>query len=211
MNLNNVSVLRLNSAWMPIGTCSVKDAIVAMNSCNRHYDKEINNNSAAVALDITYKDDISLEVENMIPVKWEDWINLPIRSYDQVIRTPKMVIRAPTIIIANNYSKIPMKRWALTKNNIAKRDNDTCQYTGRKLKKSERSVDHVIPRSRGGNDTWQNVVLCHIDINYKKGDKLNSEIGYTLLKNPKEPNAVPISQTIEIKHVDWRPFFNHAH
>ena len=90
---------------------------------------------------------------------------------------------------------------------IYQRDNGVCQYTGKKIDRHTATVDHVLPRSRGGDDTWTNMVLCSKDVNTKKGNKLNSEAGLKLLKIPVTPQPIPMSSLIkEAKHVDWKHF-----
>jgi 5-methylcytosine-specific restriction endonuclease McrA len=207
MSIENKNiVLRLNAVWQVIGHCCVKEAIVAMNSSSD------NEKPAALALDIGYnqKEDGSWDFENptyMNPVTWEEWIELPIREFDLVIHTTKRSIRVPTVVIAANYAQMPKKHPRPTKKAIWERDGGKCQYTGQQLTKSTGNIDHVVPKDRGGKDSFENMVLCHKEVNAKKGNKLNSEIGLNLLKTPKAPLPTPVSSLIkEAKHVDWLHF-----
>lgn len=82
-----------------------------------------------------------------------------------------------------------------------------CAYTDEKLPASQLNIDHVIPKSRGGRDTWENLVACRKDINFKKGNKTNKEAGLSLKRKPKALNAVPKSATIrEVKRPEHAPF-----
>jgi 5-methylcytosine-specific restriction endonuclease McrA len=82
-----------------------------------------------------------------------------------------------------------------------------CQYSGKNLKKSEGNIDHVIPKSKGGADTWDNMVLCSRDVNLRKGNKLNDEVGIKLIKQPKAPRPIYAYEMVrEVKHPDWEPF-----
>jgi len=205
---NKLICLNLNSNWQPIGWKSVKNAIVDL--CGG----EGGGKPTSMALDIDYnvldngEPDLS-EAKSMNPVPWSEWIKLPIRNWDLTINSPRMTVRVPTVIIATNFSKMPIKyfKGKPSKDAIYKRDDGRCQYTGKKLSREEFTIDHVIPRSRGGPDNWTNMVGCTKDVNSKKGNSLNSEIGLKLLKNPTTPQPVPVYALIkEAKHIDWRHF-----
>ncbi len=198
-------VLQLNSAWQPIKVMSVKAALIAMNS-------QAVNGLAAKGLDIDYEQ-TGPEIWNfdkpisIRDVTFEEWCRLPIRPFDLVIHTPRLVLRCPTVIIAMNFSKMPKRLLRPTKQGIFERDNFQCQYTGRKLTKSELSIDHIQPVSKGGNNSWVNQVTCDKSLNFKKGNRTNEEAGLKLLKQPRAPLPSPISATItEAKHFSWGPF-----
>lgn len=205
---NKLICLSLNSNWQPVGFKTVKDAIIDL--CGA----ESEGKPKSVALDIDYNVDVDGnpildEPKSMNPVGWSEWMNLPIRSWDLTINTPNKIIRVPTVLISVNYNKMPVKqfRGKPSKDAIFNRDNGICQYSGKKIDKSKATLDHVVPRSKGGEDSWTNLVLCSKDINSKKGNKLNSEVGLRLLKNPVAPQPVPVYALIkEAKHFDWLPF-----
>jgi 5-methylcytosine-specific restriction endonuclease McrA len=197
---DKIICLCLNKRWQPIGVKSVRDAFSELVHPN------------CVALNVIYKknEDGSLdfsEVEDIQAVKWNEWINLPVRECDLEIRTSKMAIRVPTIIASSKYSEIPTKRFRPTKHNIWLRDNGICQYSGKKLKPEEANIDHPFPKSRGGPNTWENMVLCHKDINSKKGSKTPEEAGLKLIKKPKPLAPLLASEAINFKnHIDWNVF-----
>lgn len=197
---DKIICLCLNKRWQPIGVKSVRDAFSELVHPN------------CVALNVIYKKnkDGSLdfsEVEDIQAVKWEDWIKLPVRECDLEIRTSKMSIRVPTIIASSKYSEIPTKRFRPTKRNIWLRDNGICQYSGKKLKPEEANIDHPFPKSRGGPNTWENMVLCHKDINSKKGSKTPEEAGLKLIRKPNPMSPKLMSDSIEFKnHIDWSVF-----
>ena len=137
--LNKTIVLVLNRNWQAINIRTPQDAFCQMAT------------NVATGLDI--------EGENHIrPVTWEEWITLPIREGDNAVHTARGAIRVPTVIVAVNFAKVPKKRPKLSARNIRERDGNRCQYTGRLLHPDEGSLDHVVPRSRGGADTWENLV-----------------------------------------------------
>ena len=198
--LNKVLTLSLNSAWQPIGHKTVQDAMGDLFSENY------------LALNVDYEkySDGSWNfnsISNMLPLEWNDWINLEIRDFDFYIRTAKLKIRVPTILICKKYDKIPKTRMKLTKANIRKRDGGVCQYTGKKINANQGNIDHVIPVSRGGANTWNNLVYCNKEINTKKGNKLPEEAGLNLIKQPEEPGtSIPLTNLTKANHQDWRLF-----
>jgi 5-methylcytosine-specific restriction endonuclease McrA len=156
--------------------------------------------NAAVALDI---------VDGaMTPVKWDDWITLPVREQDQFVTTPRGQVRVPTVVVAGNYAKIPKKRPKFSARAIWDRDGRRCQYTGQSLGFKEGNIDHVVPRSRGGATNWENCVLAAKLVNTVKADRLPEEAGLRLLRKPSAPREVPVSLLIRNAHGigDWEPF-----
>ena len=97
-------------------------------------------------------------------------------------------------------------QWRKIRQRIIARDV-VCQLCGQD--QGQMHIDHIIPRSRGGTDNWTNVVGCSKDINSKKGNRLNSEVGLKLLKNPTVPQPVPVYVLIKkAKHEDHNHFIS---
>lgn len=194
--------LCLNKSWQPIGIKSVRDAFSELV------------NPFCQALNIVYKtnEDSSLDysqIENIEVLTWLDWINLPVRDCDFSIRTPNLEIRVPTILIASRYKEVPLKTFKLNSNSIFLRDGGVCQYSGKKIDRKDGSIDHVMPKSRGGKDTWDNMVWCDKKINSKKGQNTPEEAGLTLQKKPEKMDPVPFSSYINFNgHVDWGIILN---
>jgi 5-methylcytosine-specific restriction endonuclease McrA len=157
--------------------------------------------NVATALDIEGEDYIR-------PVQWDEWITLPIRSHDHAVRTARGAIRVPTVIVAVNYARVPRKRPKLTAKNIRERDGNRCQYTGRLLAPDDGSLDHVVPRSRGGRDTWENLVWSAKDVNQRKADRLPHEAGLRLLAVPRAPKELPVTALLRNAHgvTEWKLF-----
>lgn len=189
--LNKSIVLVLNRNWQAINIRTPADAFCQMAT------------NAATALDIDGEHHIR-------PVQWDEWITLPIRSQDNAVRTAHSVIRVPTVIVAVNFAKVPKKRPKLSAKNIRERDGNRCQYTGRELRPEEGSLDHVLPRSRGGADTWENLVWSSKDVNARKGDRLPHEAGLKLLNVPRAPKELPVTAHIRNAHgvAEWKLFLN---
>lgn len=201
MNIIDKNIcLCLNSIWQPINTKTVGEAVSDLYA------------GSYKALDISYekKPDGSVDFEkplNMNPLDWRDWVKLDVRDYDLYVRSAKLKIRVPTVLVCQTFSKMPFKRLSLTPENIRKRDNNTCQYTGKKLNSEEGSIDHVIPKSKGGENSWDNMVYCDKKLNTLKGNKSLNEANLKLIKNPTEPKGKPIASTIDkSNHYDWKHF-----
>jgi 5-methylcytosine-specific restriction endonuclease McrA len=91
----------------------------------------------------------------------------------------------PSVIRLRQYVKVPYKEIPLTRRNILERDHHTCQYCS--YKGEHLTLDHMIPRSRGGGDTWENLVSACVRCNVKKGSRTPKEAGMTLLNQPRKP------------------------
>jgi len=189
--LNKAVVLVLNRNWQAIHVRTPADAFCQMAT------------GAATALEIEGE-------EYIRPVTWAEWITLPVREQDQAVRTARGAIRVPTVIVAVNFDRVPKKRPKLCAKNIRERDGNRCQYTGRVLHPDEGSLDHVVPRSRGGPDTWENLVWSAKDVNTRKGNRLPHEAGLKLLSVPRAPKEQLVTATIRNSHSipEWKLFLN---
>jgi 5-methylcytosine-specific restriction endonuclease McrA len=187
--LNKPTVLVLNRNWQAIHVKTPAEAFCMLAS------------GAATALDVQGDDAI-------VPVRWDEWLKLPVREHDNAVNTPRGAVRVPTVIVAANYARVPLRRPRLNRRNLWDRDGGMCQYTGRKLAPHEANIDHVVPRSRGGATSWDNCVLAHHEVNSKKADRLPQEAGLQLRKRPLAPRAMPSSAFIRNHHDvrDWQHF-----
>lgn len=189
-------VLVLNRNWQAINIRTPQEAFCQMAT------------TVATGLDIELAEDA--RAESLRPVTWDEWLTLPIRPQDNAVHTVRGAIRVPTVIIAMNFAKVPKKRPKLCAKTIRDRDGNRCQYTGKLLKPDEGSLDHVLPRSRGGRDTWENLVWSSKDVNSRKGDRLPHEAGLKLLSVPRAPKELPVTVLIRNAHdvAEWKLFLN---
>ncbi len=187
--LNKAVVLVLNRNWQAINVRTPQEAFCMMAT------------NVATGLEIGGESHIR-------PVTWEEWITLPIRDQDQAVHTVRGAIRVPTVVVAVNFAKVPKKRPKLSARSIRERDGNRCQYTGRVLHPEEGSLDHVVPRSRGGKDAWENLVWAAKEVNQKKADRLPHEAGLKLLSVPRAPKEMPVTALIRNSHriADWELF-----
>ena len=133
---------------------------------------------------------------------------LPVREEDASIGTAHGRIRVPTVIVVSNFAKVPMKRPKFNSRNLWERDRGRCQYTGRQLRPGEGNIDHIHPRSRGGETTWENCVLAATEVNSRKADRTPQEAGLKLQRTPFAPREVPVTALLRNTHdiPDWEPF-----
>ena len=194
--LNKAIVLVLNRNWQAINIRTPQEAFCQMAT------------NVATALDIELGD--NPRAEALRPVKWEEWITLPIREQDNAVHTAHRRIRVPTVIVAVNYARVPRKRPKLSARNIRERDGNRCQYTGRLLRPSEGSLDHVVPRARGGRDTWENLVWSAKEVNQRKANRLPHEAGLKLLTVPRAPRELPVTALLRNAHglAEWDLFLS---
>jgi 5-methylcytosine-specific restriction endonuclease McrA len=194
--LNKNIVLVLNRNWQAINIRTPADAFCQMAT------------NAATALDIELGDDERAQA--LRPVTWDEWLALPVRDGDQFVQTVRGAVRVPTVIIAVNYARVPKKRPKLNARNIRERDGNRCQYTGRLLAPDEGSLDHVLPRSRGGKDAWENLVWSDKAVNARKGNRLPHEAGLKLLNPPRAPRELPATALIRNAHgiAEWKLFLS---
>ncbi len=120
---------------------------------------------------------------------------------DIVIRSPSMGIVLPSVLKLTHYIPIPKIRKKLNKAYVLMRDSFICQYCGRRLKESEITLDHIIPRSRGGRNEWQNLATSCPECNAKKGNKLPEEAGFRLKKDPKR--YYPFSLLYQLRYCGY--------
>ena len=187
--LNKATVLVLNRNWQAINVRTPQEAFCQMAT------------GVATALEIEGEDQIR-------PVPWDEWVRLPVRPQDEAAQTVRGPIRVPTVIVLANFAKVPKKRPKLCARAIRERDGNRCQYTGKLLRPDEGSIDHVVPRSRGGRDAWENCVWSSKQVNTKKGNRLPHEAGLKLLKQPRAIPEMPATAFIRNAHGvdDWKLF-----
>lgn len=188
--LHQSVVLVLNRNWQPINTRTPAEAFCQLAT------------GSATALDVSG--------DAIRPVTWAEWLTLPVRAGDHAVQTIRGAVRVPSVIVAVNFSRVPKRRPTLNARNIRERDGNRCQYTGRVLGPGEGNLDHVVPRSRGGHDSWDNLVWAAREVNTRKGNRLPQEAGLRLLRSPVAPKEVPVTVLIRNSHgvPEWELFLS---
>lgn len=163
---------------------------------------------------------VSLEEGQFATYDFSQWSELSaLRSKlfrhedDDWIRTPHAEIQAPRVIRLVGYDKVPRQTVKFNRRNIFARDNNLCQYCGRKFVTSELSLDHVIPRSQGGGTTWENIVCACVECNVRKGGRTPRQANMTLIRKPEKPKRSPVLnlKLTQKKYQSWQSFLDAAY
>ena len=124
-----------------------------------------------------------------------------IEAYDRMIHSVSLTMQLPSVVRLRQlvkWRRLPVK---FSRENIYVRDHGACQYCGSHLKLHDVTYDHVVPKSQGGGTSWENVVICCVDCNRKKGGRTPKQAHMKLLTHPKEPSWNPTSRILMgLKH-----------
>ena len=132
---------------------------------------------------------------------------------DDWVRTATTQIQVPRVIRLLDYEKIPRHTVKFNRRNIFARDNNQCQYCGKRYPTSELSLDHVVPRSQGGESTWENIVCACIDCNVRKGGRTPKQAHLSLVRKPEKPKRSPLLnlKLTSKKYRSWKTFLDTAY
>lgn len=123
---------------------------------------------------------------------FDDWVEL---SQDglggRYIHSPTTRLRLPEVILLNHFNGFVRHEARLSRLSILERDRYRCQYCGRVMPRSRLTIDHVIPQSRGGVESWDNLVAACMDCNVRKGSRTPEEAQMPLLRTPRRPAWLP--------------------
>lgn len=111
---------------------------------------------------------------------------------DEYVRTPRLSILVPRVVRLLHYDRVPRREVKFNRRNIIARDGYRCQYCAKKLSAAQLSIDHVVPKSRGGKSSWLNVVAACSPCNTRKGGRSPAEAAMRLLTLPSVPKKNPL-------------------
>lgn len=137
------------------------------------------------------------------------WRQLPVRETDDRLPIVGGALRIPRVLHLTTYDRVPRFGVRLTRRNLLLRDGYTCQYCGKEPGARELNVDHVLPKSRGGRESWDNLVISCRPCNLRKGKNTPDEAGMRLLRAPATPGwttAAHIALSTRTPFSEWRPF-----
>ena len=129
-------------------------------------------------------------------------------AHDEWIRSVRAAILVPRVVRLLTYDRVPKRSVRLTRRNVYARDQNLCQYCGEHFPLGQLSIDHVMPRSRGGKTTWENVVASCTTCNTRKGNRTPLEARMNLLRRPVKPRSSPLlaDKLRSPKYASWRSF-----
>jgi len=176
--IQKILTLKLNKNYLPIGRSRVADLMVDLYT------------GVVCGLDVEYELDeegtpVWGEMASMTPIaSFEEWAELPIRDYDETIKTVRGEIRIPFTVVCSTYREIPNKQVIFpTKSNVWKRDKNRCLFTNIELNSETKSIDHIIPKDLGGAYAeWNNLATCHRELNTWKSNNLMKDCNLNTTK-----------------------------
>jgi 5-methylcytosine-specific restriction endonuclease McrA len=196
MNILNLNVLVLNKQYLAIKVCSVKDAIC-----------------------ILYKGQAKVIDDYYETYNLSDWVIKSaffqknageFEKYKHILSSPSVKFLVPKVIILTNETRYiqELKNVRYSRKNVLLRDNFTCSYCGYQGIQAELTLDHVIPRSKGGGNSFKNIVTACKECNLKKGNKTLQEVGMELSKQPTVPKWKSFIGSPFNKSIDkyWKKF-----
>jgi 5-methylcytosine-specific restriction endonuclease McrA len=129
------------------------------------------------------------------------------------VRTPSTTLAVPKIIRLFSYDRRPSIEIRLNRRNIYARDGNLCQYCGKKFNTKELSLDHILPRVQGGEDSWTNLVCSCVRCNARKGGRTPRQAGMRLIQKPRKPRRNPaIKLKVGSRRYDsWKAFLDEAY
>jgi 5-methylcytosine-specific restriction endonuclease McrA len=142
---------------------------------------------------------------------WTDWALLAPRDDEPAIRTVRYRLRVPEVLTLTRHDKPRQTAVTFSRRNVFKRDHATCQYCGARPGLEGLTIDHVIPRSRGGQTTWENCALACVGCNARKADRTPEQAGMRLRRTPARPAWKPLYDAATVRVASWARFLGEAH
>ena len=181
--------LVLNRNWQPVNVATVARALVLLW-----------NESARVVEPADYQ-----------TYTWEDWSKLRPHDGERFIQAVRIRLRVPEVVTLTEYDRLPTAAVTFSRRNIFKRDHFTCQYCGVQPGSEELTLDHVVPRSQGGESRWDNCVLACLACNKRKADQTPAQAGMRLKHKPVRPTWNPLYSLREVRIESWSKFVSEAY
>lgn len=124
------------------------------------------------------------------------------------VSTPRRTIASPRVVVLVTFDRLPRREVKFSRRNVALRDNHTCAYCGARGRADEMNLDHVVPVSRGGRSSWDNVVLSCYGCNSRKDNRTPDEAGMRLLRRPERPSWLTFMNRsiLATAHESWKVF-----
>jgi 5-methylcytosine-specific restriction endonuclease McrA len=182
--------LVLNRAWVPIRTTSVREALCLLFKGAAH----------------------AVEPETYRLHDFDSWASVRALEGVPLVRGVSISFPVPEILVLNRFDRVPEGVVVFSRRNLFKRDKYTCQYCGAQPGTEELTIDHVLPRSRGGQSTWENCVLACVSCNARKASRTPAEAGLRLRSKPARPAWKPVF-TLRLGTIptSWKDFLDEAY
>lgn len=158
-------VLVLNKSWQPV-------RVVSMNRAMKYLAK-----GAARIVD----------AESFQLWSWDDWSQIRPEDGEDGLVSPSVTCRVPTVIRLERYDKLRVRQGSFSRKTLFRRDDNTCQYCGKRFPVPELSIDHVVPKCQGGKSTWDNCVIACTGCNSRKAGRTPEQANMKLIRKPSKP------------------------
>ncbi|MFO0807862.1 MAG: HNH endonuclease [Gemmataceae bacterium] len=194
------SVLVLNKMFMAVHVISVKRAFCML--CKDLAEVVALENGQFASYDFTTWRELSEFRSANFREEDDDWV-----------RTVDTEIQVPRVIRLFDYDKLPKQTVKFNRRNIFARDHNQCQYCGKKFPTAELSLDHIVPRSQGGPNTWENIVCACVACNVRKGGRTPKQAHMALVRKPEKPKRSPVLnlKLTQRKYRSWQAFLDNAY
>jgi 5-methylcytosine-specific restriction endonuclease McrA len=198
----DASVLVLNKLFMAVHVISVRRAFVLL--CKELAEVVSQEDGQFATYDFqTWREISEFRLKNFqYREEEDDWV-----------RTASTQIQVPRVIRLLDYEKVPRHAVKFNRRNIFARDNNQCQFCGKRFPTTELSLDHVVPRSQGGVSSWENIVCACIDCNVRKGGRTPKQAHMSLIRKPEKPKRSPLLnlKLTSKKYHSWKTFLDNAY
>jgi 5-methylcytosine-specific restriction endonuclease McrA len=157
----------------------------------------------ALVLNATYEPLCVVSVRRAVVLVLKEKAEV-VHATDAELHSEREAFAVPSVIRLTYFVKVPFRaRAALSRRAVFVRDNHRCQYCGA----SAENIDHIVPRSRGGEHVWENVVAACRPCNTRKEDRLLHEVGFVLRRKPTAPRELTwVVVAVGTVHPHWEPY-----
>ena len=180
----NSKTLVLNSEWQPINILPVWKAVMKVFNCR------------ALFLDTNPESLRLYDFESWV-MEWEEAIRSSKIAADQVLPLSGSFLFIPDVIVCTEYRGFGYKingdrKPKFSRKNLLLRDKSKCQFCGKKFKSEELTMDHVVPKSKGGIVSWENIVCACVECNHRKRDRTPAQAHMKLIRKPFQPTVADL-------------------
>jgi 5-methylcytosine-specific restriction endonuclease McrA len=154
--------------------------------------------------------------QRAVSLLWEGKVEVVEEYEDRTVRSVTLELKVPSIIRFVRKIRGHRRVVKFSRENVLARDHGACQYCGRRVARSEATYDHVLPRSMGGQTRWENIVICCVPCNQRKGGRTPEQAGMQLRSIPVKPGSLPDTLRLtflldESTPQSWRQFARDFH
>ncbi|MGL4462551.1 MAG: HNH endonuclease [Planctomycetia bacterium] len=147
-----------------------------------------------------------VDVETYELLDWTEWLDRPPAADEPFVRGVGLVVKAPEVVALVHCDRLPRTTAPFSRRNVFKRDHFLCQYCGGRPNPGRATIDHVVPKARGGGTTWTNCVLACKECNGRKADRTPDQAGLTLRRRPSQPRWKPWYSAVGRRPASWTRF-----